>query len=419
MNLNYKKIGLIIGFMLLSAFIAYLIYSVFFQTSAPATTTTEPTPSDSGGLPSPDTGTGAGIVQPTPGGLPSTGDTGTGAVIPPTSADSGASSVARGGVTRTVTLNQNPSRGLALSTNQSDLVYYDDTNKKFYRVNGNGIITQISDKEFFNVDNVVWSPKQEKAVIEYPDGANIVYDFSTNKQVTLPRHWEDFDFAPSGNEIVSKSIGLDEDNRWLVITNDDGTQARNIEPIGKNAAKVRSSWSPNNQSVALFTESVDLDRQKLYFIGKNQENFKAATIEGRGLQHQWTPDGSNLIYSVYSSNDDLRPQLWITNAQGESIGQNRRRLPLQTWADKCSIVSVDTMYCAVPRSLPEGAGLFPELAKGTSDDIYKVNLKTGATNLVAIPDQNFSINNIVVPPGEDIIYFTDSLLNNIHSINLR
>ncbi|MFH1427737.1 MAG: hypothetical protein ABIG60_04405 [Patescibacteria group bacterium] len=417
LEFDYKKIGLLTGFILLSAILAYGIYALFFKPAPVVITLPDSGIVDTGGdLPITQVGDGTNIAGPGASGLPTTDveDTDVG-----DASSEDVTDVARGGLTKTTILNQSPSSAVTLASNQSELLFYNQNNGKFYRINSGGQINALSDKTFFNVQSVAWSPKSNKAVIEYPDGANIVYDFSTNKQVTLPKHWEEFNFSPNGDQLVSKSIGLDPDNRWLVVTNDDGSEARSIEALGKNADSVHSSWSPNNLSVALFTESIDLDRQRLYFIGQNKENFKATVIEGRGLEHQWAPDGKKLIYSVHSSSSDLKPELWIVDAQGDEIGSNRRKLNLQTWAHKCSLPSSDIIYCAVPETLPEGAGLFPELANNTRDYIYKVNLKTGASNLVAIPDNNSSIDTLIVPPQENKIYFTDTQSGSIHSMRLQ
>jgi len=55
-----------------------------------------------------------------------------------------------------------------LSANGSDIQYYDKTAEKFYRVDKNGATTQLSDKIFYDVQNVVWSPDKNRAIIEYP-----------------------------------------------------------------------------------------------------------------------------------------------------------------------------------------------------------------------------------------------------------
>ena len=297
--------------------------------------------------------------------------------------------------------------------------YLNQNDGKFYRINNNGETSLISNKTFFNVQNVNWAPNKEKAILEYPDGANILYNFKTQKQVTLPKHWESFDFSPQSNQIVAKSMGINAENKWLITANEDGSKAQAIEHLGNEGDRVYSSWSPNNLSIALFTESLDFNRQKLYFVGQNHENFKATTIEGRGIDFKWTPSGERLLYSVYNNNIDLKPELWIVNAKGDGIGSNRQRLNLQTWAKKCVVPSQDSIYCAVPKSLPEGAGVFSELAQESTDNLYKINLTNGSRQLIAVPDGEYNISNIIISDNEKYLYFTDNQTSNIHKLQLK
>jgi len=102
-----------------------------------------------------------------------------------------------------------------------------------------------------------------------------------------------------------KSIGLDTDNRWLAIANDDGSNVRAIEPLGEKDDTVYPSWSPNKQMIAMYTEGKDFTSQNVYFVGLNNENFKSTLVEGRGFQPKWSTSGNQLLYSVYSSDNDM------------------------------------------------------------------------------------------------------------------
>ena len=269
------------------------------------------------------------------------------------------------------------------------------------------------------MEKIVWSPNKDKAILEYPDGANIVYNFTANKQITLPTHWKDFKFSANGQQIVMKSMGLDPDNRWLAIANSDGSKARRIEALGEKDATVYPSWSPNNQTIAMYTEGIDFNRQEVFFVGLNKENFKSLVIEGRGFQPKWSPKGDRLLYSVYSSDNNMKPKLWISNAQGENIGAGRKSLSVETWANKCVFADDANVYCAVPKKLEEGSGLFPEMALNTSDNLYKINTKTGLKKLVAIPNGDYNISNPIISDNGQYLYFTDEATGRLNKIQLK
>ncbi len=415
---RYKKIFLILGFLAIVFGLGYLLWRFFFQPEIISPIATS-TPGVVSGLPSAGLGTGTtGDLTGGPGGLPTTDSQGN--VIPGQGAPNAnePNPVAAGGTTHTEVLSKSPSLGPTLS-NDGGVQYYDKNDGKFYRIDSDGNKTLLSDKVFHSVDSVTWAPDKDKAILVYPDGSKILYNFNTQKQVTLPAHWKDFSFSPDSSQIISKSIGIDPDNRWLVVSNDDGSKTKAVEEIGTNDASVYPSWSPNNQIVAMYTEGVDFDRQEVFFIGLNGENFKSTIVEGRGFEPKWSTTGDRLLYSVYNSSDGLKPRLWIVDANADTISQNRRSIDLQTWADKCTFASNTEIYCAVPESLDTGAGLFPELADKTKDNLYKIDLETGSQKLIAVPDGSYNISQIIVGSDQDYLYFTDKFSGSIYKVKLR
>lgn len=304
-----------------------------------------------------------------------------------------------------------------LSADGSGLQYYDQADNKFYKIDANGQPSALTEKEFFNVRHVTWSPDKNKVILTYPDDSKIIYDFNADKQISLPTHWDEFQFSPSGQEIAFKSLGQDPANSWLAVVNDDGTNARSIEKIGTNADNVIISWSPNNQTIAMYTEGQTYDQKYLYFVGLNQENFKSMTINGRGFLPLWAPGGSRLLYSIYSSDTDLKPTLWLTEAQGEAIGANLRPLNLATWADKCVFASDSEAYCAVPRYLPTGAGLMPSSAVKQNDNLYLVNLNSGQATLID-DSGSYSMSKLILTADQKNLYFTDQKSGRLYKLAL-
>jgi len=406
-----KKLFLIIGFLVLIAVIAYLLYWVFFR-SAVTTPIATTTPEIINGLPV--AGPGGDIASTTgeTGNLPGEGG------VTPAPGPNEPNILAVGGLTKTDSLTKAPILDPTLSAT-GGVQYYNKNDGKFYTLDKNGTPLLLSDKIFHDVSDVVWAPNKDRAIIEYPDGSKILYNFTTKTQVTLPAHWEDFSFSPTSDQIVSKSLGLDPENRWLIVASDDGSQAKTLENIGTNDKTVYPDWSPNNQIVALYTKGLDFNRQEVFFVGLNGENFKSTIVEGRGFESQWSTTGDRLLYSVYSTDTNLNPQLWIVDAAGDTISQNRQSLSLQTWASKCTFASNNEVYCAVPENLDKAAGMFPELADKTKDNLYRINLTTGTKELIAVPDGAYNISQIMVPASDDYLYFTDKKTNQLYKVRLR
>lgn len=412
---RYKKIFAVLAFLVVVILLGYLLYATFFKTATEGPTEIPTQGTSTTGLPESEIGKGN-ISGSTgqPGNIGGSPDKNAGNNQPEVPA-APIDEVAKGGITKTEQLTDTPSFNIL--SNGNGVSYYNATDGKFYTVDVNGNKTPLSDKVFYNVTNVEWSPTKNKAILEYPDNSKIIYDFTKDKQITLPKHWEDFSFSPDGNNIVLKSMGNDPNNRWLVVADGNGGNVKALNQLG-DASSVYPDWSPNKQSVATYTSGEGLDTQKVYFVGLHGENFKAATIDGRDFRPKWAPEGDRLLYSAYSSASDLKPTLWVVDAQGDSIGNNRKRLNIDTWANKCTFSDRDTLYCAVPNKLEQGAGMFPQMAQDTPDTIYRINTTTGFKEQIAIPEGDHTIGQITTSEDGKTLFFNDNS-GSIFKINLE
>ena len=402
-NIPWKKILTALGFLAAVIVFGFLIYVMFFRPIAP----TEPTQPPSGigaFLPLIPIGGPTPITTP-PTGLPIEGPT---AVEP--------SPVANCGLTQTtLAIDQ---RTVGLTQDGSAINYYLPSDGKFYQLTPDGKAVALSDQVFYNVDNITWSPDKNRAVLEYPDGSNTIYDFRAAKQYTLPKHWQEFSFSPTGDQLAFKSLGLDPSSRWLAVSDSSGGSQQAIENIGNNDQFIKIDWSPTRQIIASYQEFSAADRQELYFIGLNEENFKSVVVPGVGFRSQWTPDGQNLLFSASSAMTGYKPTLWIVNASGDQIGEGRQNLGIETWADKCTFRSNTDIICAVPRELPNGAGLAPDVSRDIPDDIYSINLTNGQKSLLARPTTDISINNLQLTNDGSALYMQDAASGRLYRIAL-
>jgi Tol biopolymer transport system component len=399
MSPRSKKILLVIGFVLSVFAFAFALYFMFFRATPPAPASIEETVTvqeQNGELPSSIIGQIQKIRQ--------EAEKETGKLEE-------ADTVARGGVTTTKELTTSAIYNTAISSDGFGINYYNEADGKFYSINSDGEVVSLSDRQFMDAQNVKWNHDSQKALVEFPDGTNVVYDFKSQQQVTLPKHWEDFDFSPVADEIAAKSIALDPENRWIVISSDDGSRVKTIQALGTNEDKVDINWSPNDQVVA-FADTAPaieggVDRKIIYPVGKNKENFKGLVVEGLNFDAKWSPNGKQLLYSVSGDYSDNKPLLWIVDATASTMGENRASLGLNTWVDKCTWSTQTSVYCAVPMDLPPNSGLGRSLYLNNPDALYKINLTTGRTNLVAIPDQSTPMNNLTISNNESFAYFTN------------
>lgn len=398
----------LLGFVAFVLLIAFALYWVFFKNPALPGREGDNT-NGSGGLPNIGVGNISVISTSTP-------DISN---LPWEELQDRVSPVANGGLTVVNKVAEGDIKGL--SSTGSGTKFYNADAQQFYKIGTDGKVELLADKKFYNVDKVNWSNKGDKVVLEYPDGSNILYNFDTGKQVTLPTELQDFSFDRSGTGLAAEWIDAsgNEENNWLVAISEDGANIDLIEPIGDEAADTQVGFSPDNQIAALYRSYADLQRQEIYPIGLHGENFNSFVVQGAGFTSDWSPSGQSLIYSVYNKESDYLPTMWVTQGNTNTLGQIKVSLNLNTWPDKCTFSGEQTLYCAVPRGLPRGAGLYPEVAADYNDTFYRVDLNSGVQTLIADPvgdSLGYNAHNLFV--SGNVLYFTDQE-GNLQSINLQ
>jgi len=329
--------------------------------------------------------------------------------------------IANGGATKTTTLTNTRVTNTVLSGN--GVGYYDPNDGKFYTIDKEGNVVKLSDRSFPDAENVAWNNNADKAVIEFPDGNNIIYDFNNETQVSLPKHWEEFQFSPSTDEIAAKSVGIDPNNNWIVTVNSDGSNVQAVAQLGQNADRVDIKWSPTDQVIG-FADTAEgiadgFTRKRILPIGRDGKDLKGVVVEGLGFDSIWTPNGKRFMYSVFGDFSNYKPMLWIVDGTAATIGQNRRSIGLNTWIDKCTFADNSTVYCAVPQALPDNAGLRRTLYKDLPDTIYRVDLNTGRTILVGSPASKTTMENLQVSLDQSNLFFTNAHTGQLESMRLK
>jgi hypothetical protein len=411
MSDRLKRILLIVGFVLFAAALAAAIWFVFFRPAAVPPGPAVTTPPGAGGvLP------GAGSAQP---GQPAPPEGTVG--LPPAGVVPGAVVAPEAVFAQTTLLRDGVTQGVTASADGSGARYYNPDDGKFYRVSPDGTTSALSSQAFPDVSDVTWGNSSDQAILEFPDGNKVHYDFRTQTQATLPKHWESFNFSGDDRQVVAKSVGVSPDARYLIVSDPDGKNPVAVEPLGSNDRKTFPVWTPNNQIIA-YAEVGDpqgLDRQQIILVGKNHENFRGLEVEGRGFMPLWSPDGKTILYSVWSAASDYRPELWVSGGDPDTINKNRTKLDLMTWANKCAWAGSGMIYCAVPDSLPSAAGLQPDLFTNIPDSFYRIDLRTGQKTYLGRPEGGASVRQPVLTDDGAHILFTDARDGRLYDFQIQ
>ncbi len=372
----------VLGYVLVLAFFIFIIYFILFRglTQTDVTTNTNNANVNSG-LP----------LSNNTNGLPTNGAVNTNTNVSTSLPE--IDTVARGSDTLVSSLTDVEIDGVRIDG--STISYYDPSAGRFYRKDSSGTVTQMGDAFFPNAGNVQWSPTQDQVIFATPDGKNVFYDLKTGKQSILPVEMSQIRFSATGSQIGYKFYAPNIDNRFLGVSNPDGTELKVIETLGTETTDVEVNWSPSSQIIATYRKSTGGESQNVYFVGQEGENFENLEVDGRGFTGKWSPNGRQMLYSIYSDDTDYKPRLWIANADGSDLtGTGEFNLGVETYADKCAFASETTAYCAVPRRLETGSGIYRELADDTQDRFYSINVTTGVSSLIANPVDSNGNNNV-------------------------
>lgn len=408
-----RRIFLIIVFVVVIVGISAFLWLAFFK--PPSLPVVQPplTPAaPQTGLPQSGPST---LIPTTPSapGVPSSGFP-TGTPLPGTPTTSG-----RIQVQAIIALTSSPTVSPTISASGDAIIYWNSTDSRFYIVSSAGAAQALSPKEFFSIESAMFSSDRANALISYPDGAKIVYNFKIGTQYTLPSFWKDFSFSPDGASLVFKSIGRDIESRVLATASLDGSNFQDLTTLGDNESHAYPLWSPQGGIVALYTEASGLERQNLFFVGEHNEQFQSIPIPGLGFKAMWTNRSGRLIFQTYSGDTSYRPDLWIVDASVGSLGTNRRDLHVETFLDTCALSADDrTLFCAIPRDLPEGAGLTPQIAETLSSDFWKIDLETGLKTLLLAPRDPVNVETVLVSSDEKYLFFKNRADGRLYEIKL-
>ena len=295
-----------------------------------------------------------------------------------------------------------------------DILFYDFSGQLWRMKNSELKPAPLSQSLAENPADVIWS-SIEKNIIKtgfYQSGISYFYsDINANNFLSLKSEIKSAAFSPDAKKIV---YYISDANNNSLFTSD--SNGKNQKTLIKNfqLRDITLSWPKTNQ-IALVSKPSGLVLGGLWTLDVNTAKLTKIIDNLPGLEAAFSPNGDNFIYSYIDKNSQ-KPTLAV---YGKNISKNFQGV--STLTDKCAWAdnSID-IYCAIPKSWPEPTVLpddYYKNALSTIDNIWKINVETGAKNIVF--ENMGNISNISISGSGDSLIFI--LKNNgfLYKLNLR
>ena len=297
--------------------------------------------------------------------------------------------------------------------NDNKIKYYSAINGNLWEcdINGNNF-KLVSSKNRKGLIKVLWSPNKTESILIFSINDKIkkyFYNYTTDRLKELSSNIKWIAFSPSGNKIAYQYI--DEKSNNISIANPDGNNWQNILPTRIKDLIVE--W-PSSDKISIRTKPSGLAQSVLYTISVTDSSITKILTDIYGLSILWSPTGDKFIYSS-TNNSGKNLTLNLRDKNGNISDLNIATLP-----EKC-VWSVDdkTLYCAVPKILPNRAVLPDDYYKGlvsTSDEIWKINTQTKEKTLII--DTDYDVFSPLLSPYEKYLFFINKKNGYLYRLTL-
>lgn len=268
-----------------------------------------------------------------------------------------------------------------------------------------------------NLIKVIWSNDASKAIIQnYDENYSIkkyIYDYDISKSYPLPDNIKTIAFLPNSSKIIFNYVNFNKNIFYIGTSNIDLTNSQKIIDLKLPLAQLEPVLE--NKIIIKFPSSGLVSNSILLLDTKNSK-LNLLLSDEYGLDIKASPNATKFIYSsTNSKGKDI--SLFILNSNGQ-----RKNLEIKTLVDKCTFSQDNrTIFCAVPRQIPENAILPDDYYKDKIDfydDIWRINTETGEKKLVEGIDIEINADNLLLSPQENYLFFINKKDGNLYSLKL-
>lgn len=299
------------------------------------------------------------------------------------------------------------------------VMYYHKKNGNTFeaKIDGSSVI-RVSSNNFKSLVKALWGPKKEKviSIIKQEDlnlNQKYLYNFKTKTSTLLDKNIRHISWAPNQDKIAYQYYNpQDQSESHISIANPDGS---NWENIFKTRMKNLIIEWPSPDKIAFRTRPSGLAQSVLYIIDTNGENIKKIK-QSFGLTTLWSPSGNKLLFSETDS-QGKNLKLKIVDL----IKNKVQEIKLKTLPEKCVWSNEETIFCAVPKKLPDDIVMpdsFYQESVSLSDNFWKIDLQKEQAELQVKPKNNYNATNLIMSKDKERILFIDRKDNLLYGLKL-
>lgn len=313
-----------------------------------------------------------------------------------------------------------PVVGATLSPDGSRVRYFKQASGHLYENEFAGAkeirISNITIPAILKVD---WTHSKTYAIISYyADGAiRRLYSHysgtSTASSAFLPPNIQEITTSQT-DDMITYTV-LTNGEPILFVARPDNTNARKI--LALPAPDFELSW-PVANNIALKQKSSAYTSSFLFTLNPASKLLTRVLTQKEGLDVSWAPDGSKFL-SLETKNEGTRALLSVVSLKDNNVVA----LPFTTLPEKCAWApaSKNTIFCAIPDSIPRGTNLPDEWWQGMmsfNDAVGYINMETGEQTQL-LPTRQLDAVNLFLSKDESFLFFTNKKNGSLWSLKLK
>lgn len=243
----------------------------------------------------------------------------------------------------TISSENNPAKNVQFLSPADDfntIFYLADDGSTFYKakfnVNSDGNIETVYNRAISNpplsgIQSVIWSPKKDAAILKKGTSAYFFdfqkYNFVSQEEKKYSDNVGDIAWSPDDSKIAYYYAPPNGEKSLIFAdkTNSEVTRVANLAEMNINNPYL--AWSPNSEWLIVIPRNASYETNKIYLFNAYTRSFKTISDTGNNLEAKFSPDGSKIIYSIYSK-DPASPVRAVLSIM-DSDGNNKRSLDLR------------------------------------------------------------------------------------------